>query len=248
MTRAAAGLVLAAVVPVALAGCESSQSKSAKIAAEGDHLIAPTGPVRITAPNRDVKVAQAVVIRGRSQSAVAVELRNGSSRAAAAIPLLVDVRDRAGKSVYRNDLQGLQPALQRMALVRAGATAWWVNDQVVASAPPASVTARVGRSPSPASPPRVTATGVGFKGDSSGRFLHGKLVNHTATALKDVLVYAVALRGGKVRAAGRALVPKLPAKGAKKATMFDLYFVGDPAGAKVSVSVAPTIAAGSATS
>jgi hypothetical protein len=54
-------------------------------------------------------------------------------------------------------------------------------------------------------------------------------------------VFAVALKGDKVVAAGRALVPKvLPGDPAKK-PRFRLYFIGDPKGAKIDVTVAPNV-------
>jgi len=134
---------------------------------------------------------------------------------------------------------GLQPALQRLASVRGGRSAWWVNDQVTAASVPKSVRARVGAARVAAAIPPVRATGVHFEGDSTGRYLTGTVVNPTRRVLRDIPIFAVALKGSRVVAAGRALVPKLPAKGSPKKVVFRLFFVGDPRGARTVLTVAP---------
>jgi hypothetical protein len=55
-------------------------------------------------------------------------------------------------------------------------------------------------------------------------------------------IFAVALRGGRIVAAGRALVPNLPAS-AGKPTGFRIYLVGSPAGARIELTPAPTVLA-----
>jgi hypothetical protein len=83
---------------------------------------------------------------------------------------------------------------------------------------------------------------VRFDSDATGRFLTGTVVNPSRSVLRDVPIFAVALKGAKVVAAGRALVPKLPAKGSAKKVVFRLFFVGDPRGARVRLTVAPNAA------
>ncbi|HST56624.1 MAG TPA: hypothetical protein VLJ42_12130 [Solirubrobacteraceae bacterium] len=124
--------------------------------------------------------------------------------------------------------------------------------------------------------------------DIAGPYLTGVVVNRSGIAQRNMPIYAVALRGKRVTAAGRALVPSLPAgagastgastrtstgtrtstrtstrtrtgtstgastgtrtstntgagAGAGKPTVFRIYFVGNPSGARIELTTAPTI-------
>jgi hypothetical protein len=232
---ACAGVVLAAA---GLSACESTADKSARIAEAGQQAIKGQGTLKIKR-SADLRVARAVVVRGEGgATAAAVEVRNAGG-AQRDVPVLIDVRDAKGASLYKNDAVGLQPALQRLGSVGAKASAWWVNDQVTAATAPRTVRAQVGAASPAAKLTAVRLTGVHFDGDATGRFLTGTVVNPSRAALRDVPIFAVALKGTRVVAAGRALVPKLPAAGAPKRTVFRLFFVGDPRGARVVLTVAP---------
>jgi hypothetical protein len=230
---------VALVAATGLSACESTAEKSARIAAEGRDAVQAAGTLKIRR-NAEVRVARAVVVRGAGGAvAAAVEVRNTGGRAQRDVPVLIDVRGAHGASLYKNDAVGLQPALQRLATVRAGASAWWVNDQVTVASVPRSVRARVGAAPSAARVPRVRVTGVHFDGDSTGRFLTGTVVNPSRSVLRNVPIFAVALKGSRVVAAGRAIVPKLPAARSPKKVVFRLFFVGEPRGARIALTVAP---------
>jgi hypothetical protein len=235
----AAALVVVVLAGAGLSACESTADKSAAIAAEGKQAVQATGTLKIQ-HNAELRVARAVVVRGAGGTvAAAVEVRNASARAQRDVPVLIDVRDGRGASLYKNDTVGLQPALQRLASVGAKRSAWWVNDQVTAASTPKSVRARVGAAPAAGSVPAVRVTGAHFDGDSTGRYLTGTVVNPSHSVLHDVPIFAVALKGSRVVAAGRALVPKLPAAGSPKKVVFRLFFVGDPRAARVVLTVAP---------
>lgn len=237
-----AALALAAL-PLALGGCVTTAEESAKIAAEGDHLIQARASLKVARPNPAVRIGRTAVIRTASGTAAAVELRARGGRTEADLPLLIDVRDARGRSVYRNDAAGLQPSLQRFGLLRPRRSAWWVSDQVVATGgTPRRLTARVGagRPVAGAAAPRVGLSGVHLTSDAGGQYLAGTVHNHAGVRLADVPIFAVALRGGRVVAAGRALVPRLPATPGPKPVRFRLYFIGSPRGARVELSVAPS--------
>jgi hypothetical protein len=226
-------------VAAGASACQSTADKSAKIAAEGRKAVSASATLKIT-PNASLRVARAVVVRGAGGAvAAAVEVRNRGRRAQRDVPVLIDVRDAGGTSLYKNDTVGLQPALQRLASVRAGQTAWWVNDQVTAASAPKAVRARVGAART-GSVPRVRVTGLHFETDATGRYLTGVVVNPSRATLRDVPIFAVAEKRSRVVAAGRALVPKLPPHGSPKKVVFRLFFVGDPRGARVVVTVAPS--------
>jgi hypothetical protein len=239
--RRAGAIALAAVAPLGLAACESTADKSARIAREGRQAVKAAGRLRVDRANRDVRVVRAVVVRGAGgASAAAVEVRNRGARAQAGVPVLIDVRDARGASVYRNDTVGLQPALQRLALVPGRASAWWVNDQVLSASPARTVKARVGAARTVGRTADVALRDIHFESDATGRFLTGIATNKSSAVVRDVPVFGVALRGGRVVAAGRALLAKLvPAATAKKPFRFRLFFVGDPRGARVVLTVAP---------
>lgn len=237
-------LVLVLLPAAGLSACESTADKSARIAKQGQKAIAASATLKIRR-SADLRVARAVVVRGEGGAvAAAVQVRNRGASAQRDVPVLIDVRGAHGTSLYKNDQIGLQPELQRLTSIGARRTAWWVNDQVTTAAPPRHVSARVGAAPAaaPGSVPRVRLTGVRFDADATGRYLTGTVVNPSRSVLRDVPVFAVALKGARVVAAGRAIVPKLPAHGSPKKTVFRLFFVGDPRGARVQLTVAPNAA------
>ena len=44
--------------------------------------------------------------------------------------------DAKGKSVYRNDIPGIEPALAAMPFIPAGGETDWVHDQILAAGKP----------------------------------------------------------------------------------------------------------------
>jgi hypothetical protein len=232
-------MVLLGTTASALSACESTADKSARIAREGRQAFTGNKTLRVDR-SRDLRVARTAVVRGDGGTiAAAVEIRNGSARAQRDVPVLIDVRGRGGTSLYKNDTVGLQPALQRLASVRAHGTAWWVNDQVTAATAPRRVVAEVGRAPAAAAVPALAIEDPHFDDDATGRYLTGTVTNPTNKLLRQVPVFAVALKGGRVVAAGRAFVAKLLPRGARKHAGYRIYFVGDARGARVALTVAP---------
>lgn len=232
-----------------LGGCESTESESAKLGREGAKLIAGAGTVGLGGANSAVHVGQVALVQGSGRTAAVVQLTNTGADAQANVPVLIDVRGAKGASLYRNDIQGIEPSLQQMPLLRPHLSEWWVDDQVLASVKPSSVKVRVGDAKSAAARAsargasagvQVSATGLGS--DVAGPYLAGEAVNHTGVAQHNMPIFAVALRGGRVVAGGRALVPNLPVSAAKP-TAFRIYLVGAPAGAHIELTAAPAAGA-----
>jgi hypothetical protein len=235
-----AGAIVLAAAGLSACG-ESNQDRSAKIAAQGKHAMEDAGLLKVTKANREVTVARTALVRADGAVAAAVELRNRGKTAQADVPVLIDVTDAKGGSLYRNDANGLQPSLQRIAVVPRGGRAYWVNDQLLGAEDGTKLKVRVGAAADVRSVPDVTVSDVHFEDNASGRYLTGTVVNHTRTVQTNLPVFAVAERGGKIVAAGRSLVPKaVPGDPAKK-PRFQVFFVGDPHGAKVHVTVAPNV-------
>jgi hypothetical protein len=226
-------------VAAALSACESTQTKSARIAREGREAFQANRTLTVRR-SADVRVERTAIVRGAGGAiAAAVELRNAGARARRDVPVVIDVRSRGGTSLYKNDVVGLQPALQRLASLRAHGTAWWVNDQVTAASAPRRVVAEIGTAPAAAAIPALAIEDPHFDSDATGRYLTATVTNPTNKIFKQVPVFAVALKGTRVVAAGRAFVAKLLPASARKPAAFRIYFVGDARGARVALTIAP---------
>jgi hypothetical protein len=223
------------------AGCQSTQQKSEQIAAELGPVVEEKG-LKIEKPSRDVEVVSTTVLSEAEGSAVVVEVRNESGRNLAGVPIAIDVRDANGRSVYRNDLAGLEPALTSIPYVEAREEATWVHDQVLATGKPESVEVTVGEGGTPyaGEVPELKVTGPKLEGDPySGALAGGNVENGSGSQLERVLLYAVARKGGRVVAAGRGAIEKI--KPEPKPLPYNIYFIGDPRGAEVEVTSFPSL-------
>jgi len=232
-----------ALVGVALVvtGCESTQDKSAKIGAELGPVAQEKG-LSISKRSKEVKVVSTTLLSDANGSAVVVELHNSSARDLAEVPILIDVLDAKGKSVYRNDIPGIEPALAAVPFIPAGGDVAWVHDQVLATGKPAKVKATVGEGGEEFSGeiPEVAVGQPKLEGDPyTGVAAGGDVVNESGEDLARLLLYAVARQGDKVVAAGRGAIE--PLKDKAKPVPYNVFFIGDPKGAKVTVTQFPTL-------
>jgi hypothetical protein len=231
----AAALLLAAL---ALAGCESTQAKSARLAKSAKGGTKEHG-VTVSRLNPDVHVVSTALVHDAYGAAAVVELRSAAHAAQADLPVALVVRDAAGKAAYANDIPGLEHTLTHVPLLLAGQRAFWVDDQVKADKPH-DVQVKIGTSAVavPAQPPRLVASGMVLEPDPSGAFTRGTLRNDSGVEQRALIVYAVAERGGKVVAAGRAGVERLKAH---STATFKVFWIGDPRHAHVRVFAPPTV-------
>ncbi|HEX5989434.1 MAG TPA: hypothetical protein VFY75_04385 [Solirubrobacterales bacterium] len=232
-----------AVVAIALVttGCQSTQSKSAEIGAELGPVKQEKG-LKISKRSKDVRVVSTTLLTDANGSAVVVEVRNESNRNLVNVPILIDVLDAAGKSVYRNDLPGLEPALTSIPYVEAGKEATWVHDQVLATGKPKTVKVTVGEGGAPfdGEVPEFTFSEPKLEGDPySGVVAGGNAENESGEKVERLLLYAVARKGGEVVAAGRGAIEKI--KPEPKPLPYNVYFIGDPTGGEVEMSWFPTL-------
>lgn len=238
----APGLAALALLAVALlcSGCETSAQKSARLekAAARVAQTQQTG-LAITRQSTVVDVTAASVVRGAEGSAAVVTLRNTSAHALRAVPIAISMKDAHGTSVYANDTPGLAATLTSVALLPAHGEITWIDDQATTVAA-RKVSAKVGEGVRVANvePAQLGVQGVHMTEDPSGSFAaEGTVVNHTHTEQDELVIYAVARRGGKVVAAGRAVLASLHADASLP---FQVFFVGDPNGAKLALSAPPT--------
>jgi hypothetical protein len=233
-------IVLAGVALVAT-GCQSTQSKSAQIGEELGPVKQEKG-LKISKRSKDVKVVSTQLLTDPNGSAVVVELRNTSGQDLVNVPIGIDVLDAKGKSLYSNDIPGLEPALTSIPYVEAGQEATWVHDQVLVTGKPKSVEVVVGDGGVPfgGEVPRFTVSQPKLEGDPySGVVAGGNVENESGEKVDRLLLYAVAREGGKVIAAGRGAIEKI--KPEPKPLPYNVYFIGDPTGGDVEMTWFPSL-------
>jgi hypothetical protein len=242
MTRPVAVLLAALAAAVLVTACESTQSKSARLAKSGGKSFKEKGLV-ITQRNESVTVGTTTVLTDPNGSAVAVELKNDSRKVLTNVPIGVDVLDAAGKSVFKNDAAGLEPALTSISVLRAGESVTWVNDQVQPAGTAKTVKAAIGvqkaDAATPADLPKTRVTPGRLAADPvSGFEATGYVYNDSKFEQRRLVVYCVARKGGKVVAAGRGVIQKIKAG---RRGRYHVFFIGNPRGAKLEVAAPPTV-------
>jgi hypothetical protein len=227
-----AALVLGAL---ALAGCETTAEKSARLKRAARHAaLAQTG-LSISRTSTQAEVVGAVAVRGEEGTAIVVTVRNTTERTLEHVPISVTLKDASGRILYRNDAPGLEAGLVSVGSLAPHQTLSWVDDQLPPGAAAGTVDARLGESASSrASPPTVRVSEVHPTEDpSAGAGASGTVSNGSATAQRLLVVYAVGRRAGKIVAAGRAVVPELAGS---SAAHFQLFLLGQASGAKLQVA------------
>jgi len=241
MKRAA---ILLAAASLLVAGCESTQSQSAKLEAEGGDLVKKT-KLDIGAENRHVDVVEKTVLTDQYGTAVAVVLKNSSQQGLADAPIQIDVKDAKGKSVFKNNVAGTDPSLLHVPVVKAGSEVFWVHDQVLPTGgKPASVDVTVGEAKElPADLPEIQVSPPKLNKDPvSGIEVTGNVVNKSDIEQTNLTLYAIARKGGKIVAAGRGVIPKLKTDGSPAS--YHIFFIGNPTGADISVIAPPVTLSG----
>jgi hypothetical protein len=232
-----------ALLALTLAGCQSTQEKSAQLEKAAKLHERSSGPaargLSITHPSKVVKVLATAVVHSSEGTAAAVTLRNISAQPLRNVPIEIHVRDAQGASIYTNDMPGLGAPLTSVATLPAHGELTWVDDQIQAAGTPASVEALVGEAPKAGgSVPRLQITGGhAVKDPANGPGAAGSLVNPSGLTQAQVVVYAVARRGAKIVGAGRAVLPEVPAHGSAP---FQLYLIGEARGAQLELSAPAT--------
>lgn len=244
--RLALSLLACGALGLWLGACESTEQESEKIGRQSTRALAGTSTLHLGPANRDVRVSDVTLLSGAGRRAVALRLTGTGTSPQVEVPVLVSVTGAGGRQLYTNTTVGLESSLQHMPLLRAGVGQWWVDDQVLTSLAPSTVHVHIGAGAGrvQGALPDMSASVVEVGEAGGSTVLTGNLVNRSALAQSKVPVFAVAVRGGKVTAAGRALVPSVgPGSTAKPASaQFQIFLVGSPAGSSYQLTVAPTTA------
>lgn len=223
-----------------VAGCETTQEKSAKIAAA-------LGPVKeekgleIDKESEDVEVLDTTLLTDANGSAVVVEVKSNSDDVLVDVPIAIDVLDAKGENVYTNTLPGLEETLTSIPVLQPGETLAWVNNQILATGEPDEVKVKVGADAGTLSGelPDIEVSDAELENDAvSGINAAGTAINNTDEQLERLTLYGVARDGDEIVAAGRAAIENLN-PGRQK--VYRVYFIGDPKGAELSVTSFPTL-------
>jgi hypothetical protein len=225
------------LLPLLLAGCETTQETSARLARQGKHVFQEVG-LKVTRASGAVRVLDAAVVHDANGAAVVVTLRNRTARTIVGAPVGIVVKGKAGAAAFRNDAPGLEPALTHVASLAPHQRLDWVNDQVTADAP-TGVDAVVGAGRAGGKLPVLKVGRPKLEIDpTNGPTAVGTVTDSSKIVQANLVVFCVARKAGKVVAAGRSLIPRLqPGKPAK----YHVFFIGDPRGARLTVAAPPTV-------
>ncbi len=228
-------LLALALAAIALAGCESTQEKSAKLEKIAKAQLKRTqASLSIARQSTIVTVDSTAVLRSPEGTAAAVTLHNTSARALRNVPIVITVKSSSGATLYTNATPGQAGALVSVPLLAAHASSTWVDDQVQVSATPASVSAKVGEGEQASGTiPNIAIVDAHLSEGTAA----GTVVNHSSVAQRELVVYAVARRAGAIVAAGRAIVPQVEAGASER---FQAFLVGSSQGAQLELGAPPT--------
>jgi hypothetical protein len=229
------------ILTTALSACQSTEQESARIGRQSKSQSLATSGLKLGARNRAVRVSHLTLLNRGGRIAVAAQLTSTSARAQRDVPILVTVAGKDGKTLYSNAAGGIEPSLQRIARLDAHGSAWWVDDQVLVAGAATRTRLKVGAGHRPRNAPTpAPLTRDVHTGSQAGiATIAATLVNRSGKALSKVAVFGVGLRGGKVVAAGRAVVSALAGHPGASAP-FQIVLVGDPAGAKIQLTAVPS--------
>jgi hypothetical protein len=238
IVAAGAALVLVAGLP----GCVTTQQRNTRAKLRATRLLASRGPLIVTRPNRDVRVDRVALLRGAGATAIIVRLANTSRMTLTDLPISVGVVAR-GRRTYLNRRAGLEYFQRHVAAIGPRDEVTWVFTSRRRTPGRARPFALVG---APARPPvshaghlpGILASAVAMPVAARPGRVRVRVRNPTQVPQYGLVVYALARRGGRYVAAGRATVADL---GTKSAATVDLRLVGAPRGAPLELEALPTI-------
>ncbi|HEY4451092.1 MAG TPA: hypothetical protein VGN13_05815 [Solirubrobacteraceae bacterium] len=226
------------ILTASLSACQSTEQESAQIGRQSQRQAPATGALKLGARNGAVHISHVTLLAHEGRLAVAAELTSTSPRAQRDVPILVTVTGKHGETLYSNAAGGLEPSLQRIALLRAHQSAWWVDDQVLVTGAATSAHVEVGAGArvTTRSPAQPLTRAVHADSQAGVATIAATLLNSSAEALTKIAVFGVALRRGLIVAAGRAVIASLAGRAS---AAFQIVLVGQATGAKIALSAIP---------
>jgi hypothetical protein len=240
--RRAALAALAPVLAAALAGCQSTQEKSAALERAALRAQAGQKPsqqgLHITVPGRRARVLGSTLIHGSEGWAAVVTVQNVSAQPLADVPIALSAADAQGATVYTNTGGGLARSLVSVPYLAPHGRLEWVDDQLQPSGTPVRLHVLLGEGATAVAAPALAVAGVKmFEDPANGPGAEGQVANRSSVAQHELVIYAVARRGGRIVAAGRGQLPQLTGG---QSLRFQAYLTGSPAGAAVTVAAPPS--------
>jgi hypothetical protein len=226
---------LLVVLATAVSGCATTQDANKRGSIQADRTLASRKPLVLHGTDRDVQVVRTSVVSAKDGSAIVVALRNRGDSPVNDLPIEVGTRGGGPLNAGRN-----VPYFQSHApAIASGAEATWVyvTKEKLGSGPvyarvgtPAAGAPRAGRVPeldvADSATPKEAGTVV------------AEVANDTGVPQYELDVYAVARRGGRYVAAGRASLSHL---GVDQTARLTLRLIGDAKGSHVQVYAPPTL-------
>jgi hypothetical protein len=225
----------------ALSGCVTTQQRNARTVLMNERTIASETAVRVTRENPLIAVAGVALVHATDGTALAVQLRNTSTRPLTDLPISVGVTTATGRIVYLNRAPNIDYFDAHVPAIAAAGEITWVFTTRRQLATTARPFARVGIA---GSPPTTTATRlprievVPVDASAPGRVLRVSVVNPSGIPQYGLPVYAIALRAGRLLGAGRATIADLD--GGARATL-ELKLLGSSTATTVRLFAPPTI-------
>lgn len=231
--------VLGAVaISLALCGCQSTEERSAELQRDAKHELLVSQGVSVTKESPSVRIVHSTVIHTSTATAIVVQMRNASTRTLRDAPIEMTVKDAKGGVLYQNNAPGLEPSLTKVSVLERGTESIWVDDQVQAAGTPASASVLVGEATTASDVPRMEVLNARLSSEPGAEATEsGNVANRSAVPQANLVVYAIARHAGGIVAAGRAVLPEV---GAGTSVPFQIYFVGNPQGARIEVSAPAT--------
>ena len=225
---------------LSLAGCESTQSKSARLESEGITKLAAEKGLVVEKPNAGIEVVETVGLEDENGAAAVVVMKNRTAKAMRNVPIAINALGKSGKSVFKNNTPGLEDALTSIAALPPGEETAWVNDQLVPTGPVAKIKAVAGEEGG-VFPSNVPELEVGppelYEDPVSGVEATGRVENRSGVDQRLLTLYCIARRSGRIVAAGVGRIERLRAG---KRANYHIFFIGNPRGAELTVIAPPT--------
>jgi hypothetical protein len=221
------------VLVAAVSGCATTQDSNKRISVRFDRTLASRKPLDLRGTAPDVKVIRTGVVDGKNGSAIVVVLRNTGENPVNDLP--IEVGPEGGKAL--NTAANVPYFQSHAPAIAPGDEVTWVY----ASKDPIGSSQAFARVGAPSSPPLTTAGHVSelaASGKSGGASVKAEVTNDTGVPQYDLDVYAVARKGGRYVAAGRASLEHL---GVSKTVRLTLPVTGDAKGTQIQVFAPQTL-------
>lgn len=229
----ALGAASLVVLAAAVSGCATTQDANKRASIQADRTLASREPLALRGTDRNVRVVSTSVINGKDGSAIVVVLRNRGDHPVNDLP--IEVGPDGGEPV---NARPNVPYFQSHApAIAPGEEATWVY----VSKEPLHADRAFARVGTPATPPLTTAEHLSkLETDGSGRgsSVDAEVTNDVGIPQYNLDVYAVARKGGRYVAAGRANLEHL---GVSKTAQLTLPLIGDAKGARIQVFAPQTL-------